>query len=266
LTLAIVGGLASSGATPAAAQDSPSKSESSEADARARRHFETGRDYFKSLRYEDAIREFTEAYELSGRPQLLLNIAIAQERVQRYGEAADTLEQYLEVASEVPDRSQIEDRIERLRRRAEELAAGKAPEPGTQVSQKDAGKALPDKQGPSGAEPAPGGLGALRWSGVAAFGVAAAAGAAALGTGVRSDAIHGDLQDACGPDRTCPPGRSGDIDRGRALSRTSTAMTFVAAAAAAGGAVLWFVGSGSEERQGVAVRVGPGRLGLRGSF
>jgi len=45
----------------------------------ARNHFEAGRTYFERARYEDAHREFAEAYRLSQRPTLLLNMSRARE-------------------------------------------------------------------------------------------------------------------------------------------------------------------------------------------
>src|SRR5687768_4894462 len=62
---------------------------------RARRHFEAGEAYFAELRYDDAAREFTEAWEISRRPEMLFNISIAYERGLRFDESIAALEEYL---------------------------------------------------------------------------------------------------------------------------------------------------------------------------
>jgi hypothetical protein len=49
-------------------------------DDAARRHFESGAEYLARSDYENALREFKAAYELSKRPELLLNIATVYER------------------------------------------------------------------------------------------------------------------------------------------------------------------------------------------
>lgn len=97
-------------------------------DEAARIHFQSGTRYYERGDYEDAVREFRAAYELSGRPQLLYNLYLAHERLGHYREAAQALGGYLEQAPEVEDRERLEHRLENLRRRVaamdEEEAAG----------------------------------------------------------------------------------------------------------------------------------------------
>src|SRR5688572_6154877 len=78
-------------AGPASAQQSQ--------DERARFHFEVGRTYFDEGNYERAVEEWQRSYELSQRPELLLNIVTTLERLGRYGDAADGLERYLETTT-----------------------------------------------------------------------------------------------------------------------------------------------------------------------
>lgn len=91
-------------------------------DARARLHFDAGTSYFEQARYQDALDEWQEAYRLSGRALLLLNIANAQERMGDPGEAADTLERYLHSGEDEAEtnRATLEIRIQNLRQLAED--------------------------------------------------------------------------------------------------------------------------------------------------
>lgn len=91
----------------------------SDDESRARGHFEAASSYFEEGEYEDALREFSRAYDLSQRPGLLYNIGLAHERLGHYEEAARFLRQYLsEETREIPNRSALEHRVEALERRA----------------------------------------------------------------------------------------------------------------------------------------------------
>ena len=81
---------------PAAAQ---------EEDAAARDHFRSGQHYFDRGQYEDELREFSRAYDLSQRPQLLYNIFVCQERVGQLAEAERSLTAYMEATPDLPNRA-----------------------------------------------------------------------------------------------------------------------------------------------------------------
>jgi tetratricopeptide (TPR) repeat protein len=99
------------------------------ADVRARELFEKGDAAYAEGRYEEAHAAFVEAYELSGRPQLLFNVSNALERLGRYAEAAFALERYL-ASGKVKDRDVVQKRLANLRKRADEqkIAEDKARE------------------------------------------------------------------------------------------------------------------------------------------
>lgn len=114
------------------------RAQAEEDDDRGRLHFEAGTSYFEQARYQEAIDEWDEAYRLSERPLLLLNLANAHERLAQYEEAASSLEQFLAVGGDEAEenRSSLETRITGLRRLAAEreaeaaaAAAAAAPEP-----------------------------------------------------------------------------------------------------------------------------------------
>ena len=93
-------------------------------DARARRHFASGESYYEEGAYEDAVREFTQAYRLSHRPALLFNLYTAEERFGRLSDAATHLEQYLrEMPPDLENRGLLESRLVNLRARITAEAA-----------------------------------------------------------------------------------------------------------------------------------------------
>lgn len=105
----------------AVAMAAPPKSapESAAADARAHALFRDGDAAYAEGRYEEAHAAFQEAYELSGRPQLLFNISNALERLGRYAEASEALERYL-TSGKVKDRAIIQKRLANLSKRVDE--------------------------------------------------------------------------------------------------------------------------------------------------
>lgn len=114
LTLPLALSIVLAPSSSALAQDEPTVQ-----DEQARTHFQSGRLYFDRAQYDDALREFEAAYELSHRAGLLYNIYLTYERLGRYGEAADRLEQYLRDDPTVADeqRATYTARIANLRER-----------------------------------------------------------------------------------------------------------------------------------------------------
>jgi tetratricopeptide (TPR) repeat protein len=93
--------------------------EKAAADTRARELFQEGDVQYAEGRYEEALAKFQEAYDLSGRPQLLFNISNALERLGRLVEAADALEKYL-ASKQARDRAIVQKRLSNLKKRVAE--------------------------------------------------------------------------------------------------------------------------------------------------
>jgi tetratricopeptide (TPR) repeat protein len=205
------------GATSAVAQPRPEGETEVE---RARFHFMAGRAYYDDARYDDAAREFEEAYRLTRHPDVLYNLGLTYERMGRSRDAVVHYRQYLDEAPDGPERAQIVDRIRRL-----EAEAGPVP-----VERPDA------RPPPAPRTPHTDDRGApvLGWSLVAGGG---AVGIGALITGVLAASTHADLEESC-EGRVCPRDRADDIDSGQTMSTVSTVLTAVAVAAAAVGVVL----------------------------
>jgi len=85
-------------------------------DARAREHFQIATRYYDEGRFIEAARQFEEAFELSGRPELQYNAYIAYREAHQNRRAAAALEGYLESVPNAPDRVNLAARLEELRR------------------------------------------------------------------------------------------------------------------------------------------------------
>ena len=205
-----------SSAAPAFGQDSR--------DDLARRHFESGVAYLQESDYENALKAFDKAYELSKRPEILLNIATVNERKADLPAAVASLEQYLKVAPESTERGTVEARIANLKKRIEEAAAqpSTAPTPDGQPSTQGP---TPDR-GPT-AEPA---------SDLPAYILLGVGGLAAVGAGVTGFMAKGKYDDA--KDECSPSCSDDDLSSSKTLAWTSTALTGVALVSAGIGAVL----------------------------
>lgn len=95
------------------------------ADEEARTHFESGRLHFDRGEYEQALVAFQAAHARSSRTGLLYNIYLSLERLARYGEAADRLEQFLEQDTERSEQhATLRERVTNLRARAAATGSG----------------------------------------------------------------------------------------------------------------------------------------------
>lgn len=83
----------------------------------AKEHFSRGAEHYQAGRYQIAHDEFEIAYRLSQHPDMLYNMARAEERLGRNAEAVMHLEQCL-AAPETTDREEVKALLDRLRRRA----------------------------------------------------------------------------------------------------------------------------------------------------
>jgi hypothetical protein len=94
---------------------SGARAQSLSADAEARALFEAGRVAFVDERYADALASFERSHELSGRPELLYNIATCLDRLDREAEALAHFERFLAQRPEAPEREDVERRMVILR-------------------------------------------------------------------------------------------------------------------------------------------------------
>ncbi len=98
-------------------------------DEAARPMFETGRRAFEAGRYAEALDAFQRVFVLTGHPAMLINIANTHARLGEHKRAAASLEQYLALMPEAPDRLVLEARIAALYNQPDEAALPPAPPP-----------------------------------------------------------------------------------------------------------------------------------------
>lgn len=237
-------------------------------DVAARSHFESGRAYFDRARYDDAVREFEEAYRLSNRHQLLLNIARSYEAAGEVERAVESLERWQTLADVAdPMRDEVAARLSRLRLQAEarrEARESGAPPPPAStdpvepVEPSTAETQAADANGTTSA--------AERRRSPAGF-VVIGAGAAMAGVGAAFVALgYRDVRTVENPAAGSTWSSSADeYDRAPTRLGVGYALAGVGAAACVTGIILR-VTSGHDDDAPVAVDVGPTGVVVRGSF
>jgi hypothetical protein len=91
--------------------------------------FEMGRRAYEDGRYAEALDAFQRVFVLTGHPAMLINIANAHARLGEPRRAAASLEQYLALVPDAPDRLVLEDRIAALYGQADSVPLVEAPAP-----------------------------------------------------------------------------------------------------------------------------------------
>jgi hypothetical protein len=242
-----------------------------------------------------AAREFQESFDLSGRPELLLNISQAQERALHYDDAIGAARHYLELVPKAEDRKTIEERIASLTELKQRFEAG-GPTPLAPPGDADA-QLTPMREGPAaGAAATPSATSPASKPGISAttpptaatpetqpgpdltqppeanhenkyavpaivlMGAGGAALVGALVTGVVAHADHESLERQC-RGNLCPASAEDELDEGKTLSVVSTVLTVLGVlSAGAGGALLIVGGHEADETPARAgqVSLGPG--------
>jgi len=226
-------------------------------DERARVHFVAGEAYFSTGQWSDAAREFGQAYQLSGRPEMLINLSRAHERGGALEEAIADLALLLERHPQTAYRSEAEQRMAHMQSQLDQ----KPTLPGPDAAPIQAAPAsTADHQTPRALWPP-------RLPTLVMGGSAVALGIGALITGLFAHTKHAELEDSC-PGDVCASRYNADRTRGKRLARTSTGLSFAALLLAGGTAALWFwdVRTARTERATFDLRLDKGhaeaRLGL----
>ncbi|HEX2882176.1 MAG TPA: tetratricopeptide repeat protein [Polyangiaceae bacterium] len=199
-------------------------------DELARRHFESGAAYFEQAEYDSALREFRKSYELSRRPEILINVATVQERLGDLASAIAALDEYLQVKSDPEQNASIRLRRDNLQKRLDEQTppATAEPEPAA------APPPTPVADEPEGPNRVPA---------YVLFSVAGASAAGAVLTGVFANAEFEDLKDRCAPNCS-----DGEVSGARTLATVSTVLTGAAVLSAGLGVVFWLNADGEPQQ------------------
>lgn len=195
--------------------------------ARARELFLRGDRLYAEGRYDESVGAFLESYQLSGRPELLFNLANAYERLNRLEEALDALREY---APHTPsyDEETIQRRIRNIQERIHEQEENRQAEEARIAEEVAASGVLAD-DGPDLTGP------------IAVM----AAGGAAAATGVVFAILAGsagsDAEEACFSNGLCTAAAQESIDDEKTFSLVADISGSLGAALLAGGIVWMFV-------------------------
>lgn len=218
-------------ASPARSQPKPAIPPSDYVEA-AKAHFAAGSAYYDQANYNDAVKEFNEAYRLSQRTDLLYNIAICYERLSDWDNAIATLQKYLAEKPNATDRVTIETRIQNLTRRRDESR----PQPVVAPVQ-------PVLVTPTPLAPP---MGERKRGWWLAGTITAAAGLVIAGTGlalaIEADQIYGQLQKQC-MGNLCDPSLRNKVNLGWDYGISADVLFGIGGAAVAAGAILLIVQS-----------------------
>jgi hypothetical protein len=237
------------GSPPAFAQSPPTPTEGRQpqtgpsADELARRHFESGVAYLQESDYDNALKAFQKAYDLSHRPEILLNVATVHERRNDLKSAVAALEQYLTDAPQGEHVETVKLRIANLKKRLEEAPPEAAPAPAPPA-------AAPQPVGPAPqaavAAAPPAEAEDHKPSRIPAFillGVGGLAAGGAVLTGLFAQSEYDDAKGSCSPNCS-----DDQLSTGRTLAITSTVLTGVAVVGAGLGVTLLLTAHSNRER------------------
>jgi tetratricopeptide (TPR) repeat protein len=230
-------------------------------DQRARSHFEAGTSYFQESRFEDAAREFQEAYRLSQRSMLLINIGLSFGHALKFDEAITAYQKYLETEPDAANRSEIEARIEHLRKMSQQVRVAEEQESTEVPDETDQPQELVESEPverqserseqsevarptASSSESENGGGSILPWV-IGGIGVALIA--AGSVTGALTLSQQSELDDTCSETRLCPPSESDNIDTAQTLALVTDILLGTGIAALVTGAVLLLVMDGDAD-------------------
>ena len=241
-------------------------------DEEARVHFRLGQAYYDSGRFEDAAREFQQAYDLSQRPQLLYNVFLAWRDAAQLGPAIQALEAYLRQVPDVRERDALTARLESMRRLHQQQEAARAasqarqggtqtqtqtqtqttpepevtPEPEPEVTPEPEPEVTPEPEPPSVARDEGGGS-------IVPYAVIGAGGALVLAgalTGILALSAESDLESMCPMDVCAGTDWMDTRDSGQTLATVTDILLITGVLTAGAGVALLFLldDGGSVER------------------
>jgi tetratricopeptide (TPR) repeat protein len=228
-------------------------------DELARRHFDSGAAYLQESDYENALKAFEKAYELSKRPAILINIATVEERRGNLDGAIAALRKYLELEPNGEHAETTRLRLQNLEKRASETAPAVAPLPPPTPPPAPAPAAAPSPSTPAPEQPTETAGSPDRTPAYVAFGIGGVAAVGAVVTGLLANSQYQDAKSTCSP--ACS---DSELSTGRTLATVSTIATGVAVIGAGFGVVLWLSAPSNESAaSGARLRVGLGERGPR---
>jgi len=194
----------------------------STSDDLARRHFDSGVAYLEESDYDNALKAFEKSYELSKRPEILLNIATVHERQSDLPGAITALKSYLEADPQGEHVDTVKLRIQNLEKRVADQTATGSAAPGPSPSAAAPPPAPPTAapaQLPAPLPPAPRAE-PNRMPAFIALGVGGVMAGGSLVTGLIAKSKYDDAKASCSP--RCS---DAELSGSRTFAITSTVLT-----------------------------------------
>ncbi len=212
-------------------------------DELARTHFNSGVAYLTERDYDEALKAFTKAYELSKRAPILINIATVYELQGELAESIRTLEQFLVEAPNDQDAPTIRLRRDKLKEQLDRNKAKKPASTDASLSPKpDA--STPNQPAADKATTAPAPSGPNRVPAYIALGAGTGSLLAALATGFVAKSQYDQAKSDCSPNCS-----DSQLSSSKTMAWTSTALTGVGVLGLGIGGYLWWAASSEREKQ-----------------
>lgn len=220
-------------------------------DDEARERFELGRTFYDAGRFQQAAEEFGEAYKLSGRPQLLYNVYVANREAANWDPAIAALRDYLDKVPDAPDRINLRARLTTL-----EAQAAMQHEQQARLEAEQKRNARPTSR-------------IEKHTSIVPWVLTGTGGALLVGslvTGLMAKGKADDLKNECADGgKVCPQWRKDDANSTRTLAITTDVLWSVGAATALTGIVLWWTGALDTEHE-VPIALGASPRGVSSSY
>jgi tetratricopeptide (TPR) repeat protein len=217
---------------PSEAAEAPAAPLPSPEQERAKKRYFEGKKHFQEGRFEEAMKAFTESYNLSQEPTLLYNLGITSERLGEVPRAIALYEVYLEEMPYAPDADALRVRVARLK--GEPVVAPPPPTtvavPDEEATAADKRRELPPPDATIKDEKS-----SVFWPGVAiGIGGLFLAGSAITGISVYKE--YNRLDDTCAPN--CSEDKR---DKVKNMALATDILGAIGAAVAVTGGILWIV-------------------------
>ncbi len=226
----------------------------------ARGLFQAGRASYDAGKYEDALKYFQQAYDLSQRPGLLYNIGQAADRLHQDQKTIEVFRLYLERVPDADNRAEVEGRLRTLERLVAAEAAAQENATPTTPSGTDttAQHSTQVSLTPTSTSTQSDGPGIAPWLLIGGGGAVAVAGLVLTLVG------NGQIADVEDAERgSMWSSVEGKADSGPTLATTGVVMLTLGVASAAVG-VVWMLSASGEDH--VEMVIGPGAIAIAGTL
>jgi tetratricopeptide (TPR) repeat protein len=216
----------------------------------AKAKYEEAKGHYGEGKYEEALAAFTEAYNLSNKPDLLYNLGVCSEKLGQIKKAIAYYELYLEENPQATDREAVTKRLEALKASQEESApepAAATVEPAPEPSSAPDDELVIEEEEQT----------QIFWPG-AVIGLGGLVLATGALTAIMAYNRYGDLEDSCSPD--CSDSKVSKVKK----AALAADIQFALGGAVVVAGVIWWITSDDGEAEVQVAGVGATPLVLPG--